>query len=210
MTLTKIAAVAIAVATTTLAAQAHASIITYDLAGSATDPNAGSFFQFNGEGNARTTFNFNHSGADVTLRYDDETNTAQVNGLGFNETTGQLEQFNLFYNEASLTDGRLRLGDNDIVGSVGGRTVAGNGFNFDLAGNTLIGHGWLANTDGTHFGDFHLAGSQVPNGSCVGVGCAANNGGGNGGGEVPAPAPLTLIGAMALFGAWRRKRANAK
>lgn len=39
--------------------------------------------------------------------------------------------------------------------------------------------------------------------------CQSNCGGGSssGGGQVPSPAPLGLIAAMGLFGAWRRKRA---
>jgi len=197
----KIAAVAIAVAATGLASQANATVFTYDLTDTPHGKYGdGGFYEFTGGDPRFDTYSFESNGADVKLRYDDAANTAQINGLGYNLNTGDLAEFNLFYNDVALNGSTLSLADTDAVGSVGGTTIFGKGFNFELLNDALTGHGWLTNADGSHFGDFHLAGTQIANGGCVGVGC--------GEGEVPVPAPLTLIGAMALFGAWRRRRST--
>lgn len=201
MNINNLSAAAIAVIATVSASQAGATVFTYDL----TDTphrnfQDGGFYKFAGGPNRfYETYSFEQKGADVKLRFDDATGTAQINGRGYNLETGLLSDFNLFYSEASLDGNKLTLRDMDTVGAVDGTTVFGKGFNLTLLGDSLTGHGWLNNRDGTHFGDFHLAGAKTPNGGCAGAGC---------GGQVPVPAPLTLIGAMALFGAWRRRRST--
>jgi MYXO-CTERM domain-containing protein len=204
MKLVKSTAFALSALFAGFATQAGATVLTFDLTDTP-QPNLGDggFYEFTG-GNPRfDTYSFEQNGADVQLRFDDEANTAQINGVGYNTDTGELASFNLFYDDATLNGNTLSLNDMDAVGSVGVQTVYGKGFNLSLLGDSLTGDGWLVDRNGGHFGDFHLAGTQIDNGACTGIGCN------NGGGEVPAPAPLTLIGAMALLGAWRRRRANA-
>ncbi len=210
----KSAAFAVAALFAGFAAEAQADVITYDLTDNATfGLQNGAFYGVYGD-----VYSFTQNGADVKLRYDDIAGTAQIDGQGYNLTTNQLSDFNLFYDNVTLDGGRLSLTDMDTVGSVEASGVAGKGFNFDLLGDSISGDGWLTSTDGTHFGDFHLAGTLVPNGGDVAGGGAGTGGGGGagggaaggaGGGQVPVPAPLSLIGAMALFGAWRRRRAIA-
>lgn len=204
MNIAKSTAVALAVIATGFASQADATVFTYDLIDT---PHAnfanGGFYEFTGGNPRYDTYSFEQKRADVKLRYDDVAGTAQINGVGYNVDTGGLAEFNLFYDDVVFNGGKLTLNDMDAVGSVGGKTVFGKGFDFTLVADSLTGSGWLNNADGSHFGDFHLAGTRADNGACVGVGCN------NGGGEVPVPAPLTLIGAMALFGAWRRRRSTA-
>jgi len=204
----KIAAVlTAALLSTGFVGTANATIFTFDLIDTphnTTGLTDGGFYEFTGGDPRYDTYSFEQNGADVKLRYDDESNTAQINGTGYNVITDTLAEFNLFYNDITREGNKITFGDMDVVGAVNGSTVTGKGFNLTLLDDSLSGDGWLTNSDGTHFGDFHFAGTQVANGGCTGTGNGCN-----GGGEVPVPAPLTLIGAMALFGAWRRKRANA-
>jgi len=196
MTIAKIAAVAIAAVLTGLASQAHATVFTYDLTD--TPHNSlldGGFYQFTGGTPRYDSYSFERNGADVKLRYDDVSRTAKIIGTGYNVDTGKSAEFDLSYDEVTQTGNKISFGDTDVVGSIAGNTVTGKGFNLTLLNDTLKGDGWLTNSAGTHFGDFHFAGTKTPDGG--------------GGGQVPVPAPLALIGAVALFGAWRRRRAIA-
>ena len=189
------------------AGTASATVFTFDLTDtphSATGLTDGGFYEFTGGNPRYDTYSFEQNGADVKLRYDDESNTAQINGTGYNVITDTLAEFNLFYNDITRDGNNLTFGDMDVVGAVNGNTVTGKGFNLTLLDGSLNGDGWLTSSNGTHFGDFHFAGTQIANGGCTGTtnGC-------NGGGSVPAPAPLTLFGAMVLFSVWRRKRSAA-
>lgn len=198
MKFTKIAAaLTVAFLSTGIAGAANATVLTFDLTDTQRNANGlqnGGFYQFTGGHPNFDSLSFEQNGAGITLRYDEHANTAQINGTGFNLDTGQIAEFNLFYDDITRDGNLVTFNDRDTVGAIAGQTVNGSGFNLNLIGDSLTGDGWLSNLDGTHFGDFHFVGSQVSNG---------------GGGEVPAPAPLSLIAAMALFGAWRRKRSIA-
>lgn len=197
------AALTVALLGTSIAGAAHATVFTFDLTDTphnTTGLTDGGFYQFTGGNPRYDTYSFEQNGADVKLRYDDESNTAQINGTGYNVNTGTLAEFNLFYNDITKDGNKLTFGDMDVVGAVAGNTVTGKGFNLTLLNDSLQGDGWLTNSAGQHFGDFHFAGTQVANGGCTGTSNGCNNN------QVPVPAPLTLIGALALFGAWRRKR----
>jgi len=206
MKITKIAAVlAVTLLSTAFADKASATVFTFDLTDTphnTTGLGDGGFYKFTGGTPRYDTYSFETNGADVKLRYDDGSNTALITGTAFNTNTKKLAEFNLFYNDITRDGNKLVFGDMDVLGAVEGNTVTGKGFNLTLLDGTLKGDGWLTNSAGTHFGDFHFAGTQVANGGCTGT----NNGCGNN--DVPVPAPLTLIGAMALFGAWRRKRST--
>lgn len=221
MKINKIAAVALAVIAPSLASQAHATvlvadapslILTYDLTDTPLESHPdGGFYKNLGAGLGFDTYSFEENGASVTLRYDSASNTAQIYGKGYSLSGGYLSDFNLTYDEVTLSGSTLSLRDMDAVGTIEGNTIFGKGFDFELLGDSLTGHGWLTNSAGEHFGDFHLAGNRIADaGAGGGDGGGFGGGGGGGGGQVPLPAPLTLIGAAALFGAWRLKRSTQK
>lgn len=92
---------------------------------------------------------------------------------------------------------------------------AQGGFSSDAFIGSIAGGDWILRLDNPEGGDpwasFSVTGSL--NTALPGTGGGADGGagagggaGGGGGGQVPVPAPLSLIAAMALFGAWRRKR----
>jgi hypothetical protein len=173
-------------------ADAHATIITYDLDDverPRLDLNAG-FFQ------RGTYYTFDGEGAEATLTYDEAAGTVSITGKAVGVADGDTVDFSVQYNDVVRDGDSLTLNDMNTVGSFGDTVVDGKGFNLTL-GDTLTGDGWLidANT-GEHFGDFHFAGTET-------TGNTPN-------GQVPVPSPLTLIAAMALFfGVWRRRRAVA-
>ncbi len=199
----KLTALALVAALSGFASQAHATVFTYDLVdtphGNFLD---GGFYRFTGGNPRYDTYSLEQSGADLKLRYDDASNTAQINGTGYNLIKNELAEINLFYNDVTRTGNDLSFNDMGVIGAVDGVTVRGKGFGLTVLDDSLSGSGWLTDTAGNHFGDFHLAGNQVGNGGCTGTGngCTGN--------EVPAPGPLGLIAAMALFGAWRRRRST--
>jgi len=114
-------------------------------------------------------------------------------------------------------DGTTRLMADDIVG-----TFTRNGTTYDAFASTQPKHTKLSLTSSTNFlwtfgrdsdgnlFDFDGKGELSLVSTCQ-TNCGGNTSGGSssGGGQVPVPAPLTLIGAMALFAAWRRKRLAA-
>jgi len=88
---------------------------------------------------------------------------------------------------------------------------AQGGISTDAFDGALAGGQWMLRLDNPNGGDPWAAFAVTANygtnnGGNNGGSDGGNNGGNNGGGEVPAPGPLGLIAAMALFGAWRRKR----
>ena len=181
--------IAAAMLSTGVAAQAHAGVITYDLSNK--EGTVAGLYVKSGDGFERV--NFDREGFAAQLRYDDVANTVAISGTGFNIATQENTSFDLLYDDVTLAGNTLTLGDMDAVGRVDGDQVSGKGFDLTLLGDSLTASGWLTNDAGTHFGDFHFAGTKAPNAD---------------GGQVPAPAPLALIAAMGLFGAWRRRRST--
>jgi len=189
-------------------AQANAAVITYDLIDTPFPGlETGGFYQYTGGHPNFDTLSFEQNGADAKLVYNDDLGTVRLLGTGYNLTTDELSNFDLFYDDVTQSGDSLSLNNMGFVGSVDGSVVSGKGFDIIL-GDTLRGDGWLTNTvAGGHFGDFHFAGVRIDNGDCVGGTLANGGSGGCGGGSVPAPAPLGLLVAAGLFGILRRKRA---
>lgn len=103
--------------------------------------------------------------------------------------------------------------------SNGGKQVTFGSHQLDAQGGlttnafdgVVAGGAWTLRLDNPNGGDpwaaFGVTTSYTAAAAGGGNGGGGNGGGGNGGGgQVPAPGPLGLIAAMALFGAWRRKR----
>jgi len=178
-----------------IATQAVASTITYDLTDA---PHSryqdGGFYNHVGGNTGYQALSFEKNGADAKLIFDQTAGTVRLKGTGYNIDTNTMSAFDVFYDNVALTGDKLSLNNMGKVGTFEGTDVRGKGFNLTI-GETLRGDGWLANTaTGNHFGDFHFTGVKVPNG-------------GDDAGSVPAPAPLFLLGAAALFGFSRRKKA---
>lgn len=192
----KTTTIALAALVAGFAVEAQAGVITYDLLDrSGPNKTDGGFFQ------RGTIYNFDTAGADATLAYDEHAGTVSIFGQAFNTHTQELAGFEVNYSDVTADGNRLTLNDMGVVGEFDGIHVGGKGFNLTL-GDTVRGDGWLvlAGTD-QHFGDFHFTGT--PNNP-------GNPGNPNGPtGQVPVPAPLTLIGAMALFFGLRRRRRAA-
>lgn len=171
------------------ATHVQADVITYDLLdtphGNYLD---GGFYKYVGGETRYETYSFEENGADAKLAYDEDKGIVRVYGKGYNLISGELEDFNVSYNNVTRDGDSLTLQNMGDVGSFGGADTNGKGFNLTL-GDTLTGHGWLTDpTSGAHFGDFHFAGVQS-----------------SASGSVPAPAPLGLLAMAGLYFTWRRK-----
>lgn len=178
-------------------------------------------------GSGFQTLSFEENGAEAFLVYDEAAGTVSISGAGYNLLSDRLETFNVSYDEVAREGDVLRLGDMSTVGTFGETDVFGKGFSITL-GETLTADGWLTNSTGAHFGDFHFGGTQIagddlctirPDACGVALGGGGGAGGGTttggggttaaggGGGQVPVPATMLLIlaGLAGLFIHGRRR-----
>ncbi len=145
------------------------------------------------------------SGA-VTLDFDFRQQPYHVGLAGIENSSNGT--FTLMYGDVSTSFESHNLGSDGIFTT--------NAFDGVIAGGDWIvrldapnaADPWAAFSVNGSF-DTALAGGGAGDGTGGAGGAGAGGNGGAGGGQVPAPAPLTLIGAMALLGAWRRKRSTA-
>jgi len=103
---------------------------------------------------------------------------------------------------STLFDGVVASGDWFLTASSDYWRTDKRKIQFDLAATFDVANSATGSSGGSSSGGSSSSSSS-------GGSSSSSSGGSSSGGQVPAPAPLTLIGAMALFGAWRRKRSIA-